>query len=78
MRVNYLAPIEGETFDANFQVVFQGEPDDLGDGDQVAIELDDLQALQLANALIGWVTSKKESVACWVEAERQAELAIPG
>ena len=33
MRVKFLAPIEGNAFDEHLNVVFQGEPDDLGDGE---------------------------------------------
>jgi hypothetical protein len=40
-------------------------------------EVDELQALQLANGLIGWLTQKKELAVCVVEAEMAAELAIP-
>jgi hypothetical protein len=77
MKIECFSQIDGDENDPLFEVLFHGEPDVKGHNEHVSIELDHLQALQLANALIGWVTTSRERAECWVEAEKAAELAIP-
>ena len=79
MRIQSFIQIGGDPSESDplFVVLFHGKPDIRGHNEHAAIELDHLQALQLANALIGWVTASRERAKCWVEAERAAELAIP-
>jgi hypothetical protein len=80
VRIRSFAQIEGHKDDPIFEVLFHGvtgdsrcvEPYD----NHVPIELTHLQALQLANLLIDWVTKGRERAECWVEAEKAAESAI--
>ena len=71
MRIQSFAQIDGDENDPLFKFLFHGESDTKGHNKHVSIELDQLQALQLANVLIGWVTASRERDECWPWPRRQ-------
>jgi hypothetical protein len=77
MRDDFMVLDGNDASDPMFKVKFFRRD---GDGHATLafwVALDDMEALQLANGLIGWLTQKKELAVCVVEAEREAEMAIP-
>jgi hypothetical protein len=76
MRIQKFVQIDCDENDPLFEALFHGKPDIRGHNEHVSIELDHLQALQLANLLIDWVTKGRGRAECWVEAEKAAESAI--
>jgi hypothetical protein len=77
LELEHFGQIDGDLETDLFQVYFHGKSDASGPGQDVFVGLDQLQATQLAAALMAWVCSKTEAALCRVEVDAVGDLAIP-